>query len=123
MSTTSQKDLQSKINELNDMILQGQILEAFDTFYSREIVMEEEGEKREGWDTNREYEEQFVNGLTEFRGAEVLGVAVDEENQKTFVEWYFDFTLEGAGDLEFKQVAVQTWKDGKIVNEKFYKLG
>jgi hypothetical protein len=123
MSTLTKQDLRNKIDELNQMILQGEILEAFDKFYSRDIVMEEEGEKREGWEANREYEEQFVNGLTEFRGADVLAVGVDEENQKTLVEWYFDFTLEGVGDLEFKQVAIQTWDNGKIVNEKFYKLG
>lgn len=122
MSTTT-TDLRSKIDELNQMILNGQILEGFKKFYSKDIVMEEEGNKREGWDANLEYEKQFVNGLSEFRGADVLGVAVDEENQKTFVEWYFDFTLEGVGDLEFNQVAVQTWENGKIVNEKFYKLG
>lgn len=121
MSTTT-ADLQSNVNELNQMILKGKILEAFKKFYAENIVMEEEGEKRVGKETNREYEEQFVNNLTEFRGAEVLGVAVDEENQKTFVEWHFDFTLEGVGDLDYKQVAVQTWENGKIVNEKFYKL-
>ena len=121
MSTTT-IDLHSKINELNQMILNGEILEGFNKFYGEDIVMEEDGDKRVGWDANLEYEKQFVNGLTEFRGAKVLGVGVDEENQKTFVEWYFDFTLEGVGDLEFKQLAVQTWDDGKIVNEKFYKL-
>lgn len=123
MSTTTATDLRSRVNELNQMILQGEILEAFEKFYAEDIVMEEEGEKRVGKEANREYEEQFVNSLTEFRGADVLAVGVDEENQTTFVEWYFDFTLEGVGDLEFNQVAVQRWEDGKIVNEKFYKLG
>lgn len=119
----AEQNLRNNVNKLNQMILEGKILDAFDKFYSKNIVMEEEGNKREGWETNREYEEQFVNSLTEFRGAEVLSVGVDEDNQKTLVEWYFDFTLEGVGDQEFKQVAVQTWEDGKIVNEKFYKLG
>lgn len=123
MSTTAATDLRKRVDELNQMILQGQILEAFEKFYADNIVMEEDGEKRVGKEANREYEEQFVNNLTEFRGADVLAVGVDEENQTTFVEWYFDFTLEGVGDLEFNQVAVQRWENGKIVNEKFYKLG
>lgn len=123
MSTTAATDLHSRVDKLNQMILQGEILEAFDKFYADDIVMEEDGKKRVGKEENREYEEQFVNSLTEFRDADVLAVGVDEENQTTFVEWYFDFTLEGVGDLEYNQVAVQSWEDGQIVNEKFYKLG
>lgn len=123
MSTTTTTDLRSRVNALNEMILEGQILEAFDKFYSEDIVMEEDGEKREGWEANREYEEQFVDSLEEFRDAEVKSVAVDPKNDVTMVEWYFDFTLEDVGDVELNQVAVQYWEDGEIVNEKFYKIG
>ena len=77
---------------------------------------------REGKEANRAYEEAFVNGLTAFRGAEVKSVAVDEANNKAFVEWHFDFTHADYGDQKYDQVAVQTWEDGQIVDEKFYKL-
>jgi len=118
-ATFAQRD-----QELNDMILQGKILEAFEEFYAEDVVMEEGDQRREGKDANREYEEQFVGALQEFRSAKIHARAVDQENHTTFSEWENDFTLEGVGDVLQKQVSVRTWnEDGQIVNEKFYRIG
>jgi ketosteroid isomerase-like protein len=110
--------------ELNQMILQGKILEAFEKFYAEDVVMEEDGEAREGKDANREYEEQFVNALEEFHGAEIKARAVDEDTNTTFSEWFNHMTLQGVGEVKQNQVSVRTWnEDGQIEHEKFYKLG
>ena len=117
-------DLNRRDQELNDMILQGKILEAFDKFYADDIVMKEDDKERVGFDENREYEEQFVNSLEAFHSAEIRARGVDEEKNVTFSEWHNDMTLEGVGRVEQKQVAVRTWNDdGKITEEKFYKMG
>jgi len=113
-------DINARDQKLNDMILQGKILEAFDEFYADDIVMEEEDKERVGKEANREYEEQFVNSLE----ADILSRAVDEDNHVTLSEWHNEMTLEGVGRVEQKQVSVRTWnEDGQITNEKFYKLG
>ncbi|PEN14045.1 hypothetical protein CRI94_08350 [Longibacter salinarum] len=118
MATFAELDAQ-----LNDMILQGKILEAFEKFYAEDVVMEEGDQRREGKEANREYEEQFVGALTEFRSAEIHSRAIDEENRVTLSEWENDFTLEGVGDVLQKQVSVRTWnEDGQITHEKFYTL-
>ncbi|MDX1532044.1 MAG: nuclear transport factor 2 family protein [Rhodothermales bacterium] len=115
--------LREKVNDLNQQILSGDILPAFEQYYADDVVMVDAGqEPRRGKDANREYEEAFVNGLTEFRGAEVKGVAVDEERGKAYVEWHFDFTHKDYGDQKYDQVAVQDWENGQIVEERFYKL-
>lgn len=117
-------DLNSRDQELNDMILQGEILEAFDKFYADDIVMEEGDDKRVGKEANREYEEQFVDSLEAFHAAEIKARGIDEDNNVTFSEWHNEMTLEGVGRVEQKQVAVRTWNDdGQITHEKFYKLG
>lgn len=117
-------DLDARDQELNDMILQGEILEAFDKFYADDIVMEEGDDKRVGKEANREYEEQFVDSLEAFHAAEIKARAVDEDNSVTFSEWHNEMTLEGVGRIEQKQVSVRTWNDdGQITHEKFYKLG
>lgn len=106
------------------MILQGDVLEAFDEFYTEDVVKEEDGEKRVGKEANREYDEQFVDSLEAFHSAEVNARAVDEENSVTLSEWSLDMTLDGVGRVEQNQVAVRTWNDdGQITHEKFYKLG
>ena len=115
--------LQESVADLNARILQGDILGAFEDYYADDVVMIDQGmPPREGKDVNRAYEEAFVNGLTEFRGAEVKSVGIDESAGKALVEWHFDFSHKDYGDQKYDQVAVQTWKDGKIVEERFYKL-
>lgn len=116
--------IQTRDQELNDMILRGEILEAFDKFYADDIVMEEDGKERVGKAANREYEEQFVDALEEFHSAEIKARAVDEDNNVTFSEWENDMTLEGVGRVEQTQVSVRTWnEEGQITHEAFYKLG
>ena len=113
--------LKANVDALNSMILQGQILEAFDKYYADDVVMQEnDGEERVGKAVCRGFEEAFVSGLTEFRGAAVKSVAVDEENEVAMVEWFFDYSHKDWGDRTGHQVARQQWKDGQIVHERFY---
>lgn len=113
--------IRAHVDELNQMILRGEILDAFEKFYADDVVMQDnDDEPRRGKDVNREYEKAFVNGLTEFRGAELKSVAIDHENGIAFNRWFFDYTHKDWGDMTYNQVAVQRWKDGKIVRETFY---
>jgi len=110
-----------KVNELNNRILQGDVLGAFDDLYHDDIEMQEnEGEVRKGKAANRAYEENFVTSVEAWNGAEVLAVAANEETQVTIVEWFMDFTFKGGQRAARKQVSVQRWQDGKIISEKFY---
>lgn len=112
-------NLKELVNELNQMILEGKILEAFDKFYADDIVMQDNNyPQRVGKAANRAYEEAFVNGIIEFRGARVENILLSDGI--TVVEWWFDYTHKDYGVRNYKQVAVQRWKDGKIVEEKFY---
>lgn len=113
--------LRENVNELNQMILSGDILGAFDKFYADDVVMQEDSdEPRRGKEANREYEEQFVNSVEDFHDAEVRAVTVDEENGVAMIEWFFDMTLSGQGRQQVEQVAVQRWEDGQITHERFY---
>lgn len=112
-------DLKTLVEELNQMILDGKILDAFEKFYAEEIVMQDNNyPARVGKAENRTYEEAFVNGLTEFRGAKVVNTLISDGI--AVVEWWFDYTHKDYGVRNYHQVAVQRWKDGQIVEEKFY---
>lgn len=113
--------LREHVNNLNNMILQGQILDAFDKYYAEDVQMAEVGqEPRVGKAACRQFEEAFVSSLTAFRGAEVKAVTTDEENGVAMVEWFFDYTHKDWGDRTYDQVTVQHWKEGEIVKETFY---
>lgn len=112
-------NLRELVNDLNSMILQGQIMEAFEKCYADNVIMQEnEQPPTVGKDANREREKQFLADLVEFRGAEVKAVAIGDNI--TMVEWFFDYTHKEWGKKTYHQVAVQRWNDGKIVHERFY---
>jgi len=112
--------IRENVEELNKMILGGDILGAFDKFYAEEVVQQDnETEARVGFKSCRTFEENFVNSLTAFRGAEVKNIMVSEEAGVASIEWAFDYTHKDWGDRNYTQVSVQRWKDGKIVSEKF----
>ena len=112
-------DLRTNVDQLNQMILEGKILEAFDKFYADDVVMQDNNyPAREGKDVNRQYEEAFVGGLTEFRGAKVVNTLISDDLAVT--EWWFDYTHKDYGVRTYNQLAVQRWKNGQIVEEKFY---
>ncbi len=112
-------DLRTSVDQLNQMILEGKILDAFEKFYAEEVVMQDNDlPARVGKEVNRQYEEAFVNGLTEFRGAKVVNTTISDGLAVT--EWWMDYTHKDYGERNYTQLAVQRWKNGKIVEEKFY---
>ena len=72
-------NLLEKIKDLNNMILQGKALEAFDKYYHEGVIMQEnDNPPREGKAVNRQHEEAFFGAITEFRGVQPLKVTTAE---------------------------------------------
>jgi hypothetical protein len=105
--------------ELNAMVLQGRILEAFERFYAPEIVMQENNAPATaGKAANREREAKFVESIEQFHQGTLLATAV--RGDTSFSEWLMDVTFRGRVRLKLEQVAVRRWKDDQIVHERFY---
>jgi ketosteroid isomerase-like protein len=112
-------DIQTSINDLNNKVLQGKALDAFEEYYADNVVMQENNDPAtEGKDANRKREQEFFASIKEFHGAEVKNLAIGEN--VSMVEWSWDYTHAEWGRVQMNQVAIQTWKDGKITHEKFY---
>lgn len=112
-----------KINELdqalNQQVLAGDIMGAFDKYYAEDVVMQENAnEPFVGKAVNRDRELQFVNSIAEFHGASVLAAAAAGDT--SFSEWEMDVTFKGGHRIKLAQVAVRTWKDGLVCRERFY---
>ncbi|MFN3667103.1 MAG: SnoaL-like domain-containing protein [Sediminibacterium sp.] len=112
-------NLKEKIEDINSMILTGNQMDAFDKYYHEEVVMQENSNPPTiGKAANREREIQNMQKVVAFHGAQVKAVAVGDN--VTMVEWEMEVTYEGAPRMKICQVAVQRWKDGQIINERFY---
>lgn len=111
--------LLEKINDLNDLILQGKALDAFEKYYHHDVVMQEnESQPTVGKIANFQREKEFFAAVTEFRGAKPLNVTIGEG--VTMVQWHFDYTHKDWGVRNYMQVSVQQWKNGQIIKEQFY---
>lgn len=105
--------------KLNDAILTGKAMEAFEELYDDNVVMQENAEPEyRGKDFNRKREIEFFQGVEAIHGAAVLASAVNGD--VSFSEWTMDLTLKGVGRIQMAQATVRRWKNGKIVHERFY---
>lgn len=116
-------NLKEKIEDMNRMIISGNNMEAFEKYYHDDVVMQENNQPpTNGKSANRDREqksrEQMMASIEQFHGAHAKAVAVGDDT--TMVEWSFDMTYKGGQRSKMEQVAVQKWKDGKIIHERFY---
>jgi len=112
-------EIRDRVEKLNSMVLEGKIMDAMNEFYADDVVMaENDNPPTVGLAANLEREQAFVNNTTWY-GAEVKDVVVDGDT--SMVQWRLDFhNVEYGPRLAFTQVAVQKWRDGKIIDERFY---
>lgn len=105
--------------KLNDAILSGKAMEAFEELYDEDIVMQENSDPEyRGKAFNRKREQEFFASVEAWHGGRVLASAT--HGDVSFSEWEMEVTLKGVGRITMAQVAVRRWKNGKIVHERFY---
>lgn len=107
-----------KLNHLNQLVVDGKLMEAFELYYHEAVVMQEnEHPSVEGKEANRLRELEFLNNIVEFRGATPMHVASGDN--VSYVTWQYDYTHKEWGIKNYTQVSIQHWKDGKIIKEQF----
>jgi len=111
-------EIEQSLNDLNNLVLEGKMLDAFEKYYHDDVVMQEnESAPTVSKDVNRQREIEFLNNITDFRGASVEGIAIGDNLSS--VIWKYDYTHKEWGVRAYTQVSVQHWKDGKIIKEQF----
>lgn len=111
--------LLENISCLNDLVLQGKALEAFEAYYDDNVIMQEnENTPTVGKDSNRKREKEFYSSVVEFRSAKLLKLIVGENI--TMTQWHYDYTHKDWGVRNYTQVSVQEWKNNKIIKEQFF---
>ena len=119
--TMTQIQIENSIKDLNRLVIDGKVMEAFETYYHEEVAMQEnELPATVSKEANRKRELEFLSNIAEFRKAEVKGIAV--QGNVSFVIWSYDYTHKSWGIRDYTQVSVQEWKDGQIIRERFIYL-
>jgi ketosteroid isomerase-like protein len=121
-TTQTQSDTAALDRKLNQAILAGDILNAFETYYAEDVVMHEnDSQPFIGKSVNRKREEDFVNSIQDFHGARLLGEAVNGDT--SYSEWEYDVTFKSGIRTKLQQVASRRWKNGQVSHERFYYKG
>lgn len=114
MSTIAELD-----KDLNQKLLSGKMMEAFEQYYADDVVMQENSDAPcAGKDANRKRELDFVTQIQEVHGFALADSAVSDDT--SFSQWSSDVTFKNGFRFSNTQVAVRKWKNGKIVHERFF---
>jgi ketosteroid isomerase-like protein len=103
------------------LVQHGQFLEAVDRFYDENIVStDNNNDPTKGIDNFRKAVEQFAAN-TQLEKLELLSTIIDQN--LTVAHWHYIFTHKTFGKMDYRQVSVQRWSNGKIIQENhFYNL-
>jgi hypothetical protein len=105
--------------KLDQAILTGRAMDAFEELYDDDVVMQENTDvEHRGKAVNRKREEDFFATIERVHGGQVL--ASGHGGDVSFSESEVDVTVKGVGRITMAQVAVRRWKNGRIVHERFY---
>lgn len=114
--------LKDKAVNVQELIVNGQAIEALEQYYHDNIQVFEmpTGEHRDGKNAQRKAMEQWGDSVETFHGSGYGAVTSDEEHNTTCAELWMDVTFKDGNRVKMEEVAVQKWEDGKIIEEKFY---
>ncbi|MFA6954909.1 MAG: SnoaL-like domain-containing protein [Thermoanaerobaculia bacterium] len=105
--------------QINDMILGGKAMDAFEKFYAEDVVMQDNDDAPwSGKAFNRERELQFFGSVAEVHQLSLENSASGDDFSGS--EWTYDVTFKGGPRVKWGQAAVRRWKDGQVVHERFY---
>ena len=110
-----------KAQDLQNMVLGGKLMDAFEKYYHEDVVMiEATGDSTSGKADNRVREEKFLASIAEFHGAGLLAISSNEEEAVTMAEVWMDVTFQDGNRMKMEQITVQRWEGDHIINERFY---
>ena len=117
--------LKNNVEKLNILIKEGKIREAFEKYYSEEVIIYVNGNPPiVGKEQNRKRETIFLQEIEKLSGAEIKSVTFGlDEDSVSMTEWAIKIEDKDGKQKTVYRVNVQHWKENKIINEKLYFCG
>ncbi len=112
-------DLMSLEAAVNDLTKKGTILDSIEQFYADNCTFtESDGSSRQSKTEQTTHLAGFFGSLTSFDGATLHGQAVGDNFSAS--EWTFNMTGGDGEKIQWNEVLVRTWENGKVVTEQYY---
>ncbi len=107
-----------RVNDFVARILKGEFLEVMPEFYAQDATARENNDPpRVGLEAMMANERGALSRM-KFDKIEALEVVVDGE--RAAIHYNFEMTLGDGRKTSLEEIAWQTWRDGKIVAERYF---
>ena len=109
--------IKPQVLDLIRLVENGQMLEAITKYYGENVAMQENvSPPTVGFAENYARESAFYGSL---RSAKFTPASVVIDGDRAVINWVFDYTTSDGQRYRMDEIAVQTWRDGKIVHERY----
>ena len=109
--------IKPQVLDLISLVESGQMLEAITKYYGENIAMQENvSPPTVGFAENYAREAAFYGSL---KALKFNLVSVVVEGDRAAINWVFDYTTADGKQYRMDEIAIQTWRDGKIVHERY----
>ena len=109
--------IKPQVLDLIRLVENGQMLEAITKYYDENVAMQENTfPPTVGFAANYEREAAFYGSLESLK---FTPASVVVEGDRAVINWVFDYTTSDGQRYRMDEIAVQTWRNGKIVHERY----
>jgi hypothetical protein len=117
--------IKNNVERLNALIKEGKIMDAFEKYYSDDVITQVNGNAPiNGKEQNRKREMIFLQEIGKLNSANINSVTFGgKEDNISMTEWAINIENKEGDKKIIYRVNVQHWKDDKIINEKLYFCG
>lgn len=115
----TQQEIQAALVDLHALLAQGQFIEAMQRYLHDDIVMQEgDSEPKQGKQLCIDFEAKVLEDVAAFGGYSVSSVGFGDNT--SYYQAVMEYTQKDGQQVRVDQCVVDTWRDGKIVSERFY---
>ena len=114
-----ENQIKEALLDLQELLGKGQFIEAMEKYLADDVVLQEaNNEPKVGKETALQAEKELLATVTDFGGYEIKNIAI--QGDTSYYEAIMEFTTNDGVSHRFEQVNRTVWKDGKIINERYY---
>jgi hypothetical protein len=112
-------DFEKKDRRMNELIANGQVMDAFEEFLSEDVVMQDNDEEPTvGKDANRKREHEFFESVDEIHAFELVDEGTGDN--VSYSTWHVDLTFNNGHRGEWTQIEKREWQDGEVKKVRFF---
>ncbi len=114
-----ENQIKEGLRDLKELLGKGQFLEAMDKYLADDVVLQEANETpKVGKDVCIKAEEELLSNVSEFIRYDIKNESVSGD--LSYYEAIMEFKTKDGQHHKFEQVNRTQWRDGKIINERYY---